>query len=143
MRSALLLLALSGCVDLFEPDVGPPLRAPCADQDSDPDLAIDFDQDVLDVLDEYCLRCHAPDGESPIGLEVSGLDLSSYQGIRAGGALSGADVVVPGRPCESILIQKLGDAPPFGARMPLDSEPLEADDVQILHDWIAEGANEE
>ncbi len=144
MKYALALAALAGCVDLLEPDVGAPLRAPCADEDSAPDVAVSFELDVLGhVLDEYCLRCHSPDGDTPLGVEVSGLDLSSYDAIRAGGAISGDEIVVPGQPCESVLIQKLGEAPPFGARMPLDGEALDADDRQLLHDWIAEGANED
>jgi len=52
-------------------------------------------------------------------------------------------IVVPGQPCASILYLKVDEAPPFGARMPLDGPPFwTEDEIQRLHDWIAEGAGD-
>jgi hypothetical protein len=60
-----------------------------------------------------------------------------------GGFHSGAQIVVAGDPCASIMYQKLSDAPPFGSRMPLNGPPFWTDDeLQLLHDWIAEGASD-
>jgi hypothetical protein len=37
----------------------------------------------------------------------------------------------------------VGEAPPFGARMPLNGPPfLDERDRQLLADWIAEGADD-
>ena len=49
--------------------------------------------------------------------------------------VSGSNIVVPGRPCESVLLQKVGSAAPFGGRMPLNGPPfLNDDERQLIHD---------
>lgn len=141
-------LALTGCLDSFTPEVGPPARAPCADVDSDPSTPVHFRADLYEGLfeadDAHCVKCHTAGGDSPLGLLVGGLDLGSYQGLRAGGAQSGADVVIAGQPCRSVLYQKLQAGPPFGARMPLDGPPyLDDARLQLVADWIAEGAHDD
>jgi hypothetical protein len=143
VRAALLVL-LAGCAQLIEPEVGPPARAACSDVDSDPEHDVSFAQDVGGIIDEYhCRDCHTPGGKTPIGLEVGGLDLSSYDTLRVGGTRSGAAIIVPAMPCSSVLLQKVSAGPPFGARMPLDGPTyLEADDLQLISDWIAEGARD-
>jgi hypothetical protein len=143
-----LTLALAGCIDALEPEVGDPLHARCAGADSDPAIDVAFERDIrrgiFERPDVACVRCHTAGGDTPIGLEVGGLDLSSYSSLRTGGAISGDDVVVPGDACASLLVQKLGEAPPFGARMPLDGPPfLSAADQQLIIDWIAEGASDD
>ncbi len=139
---ALLLVLLVGCV---EPDVGAPSRVACVGSDSDPAVAIDFQRDVVTgVLVGHCDRCHTPTGATPIGISIGGLDFSSASSLRRGGVQSGTQIVVPGDPCASILVQKIGAAPPFGARMPLDGPPfLSASQIQVISDWIAEGAASE
>jgi hypothetical protein len=140
VRRAVWLLVLAGCIDAFDPQVGAPLTQRCVDEDSDPGSDVSYAQ-VHAVFDEYCFGCHTPDGRSPIGIEVGGLDLSTYDLLRAGGVVSRGDVVVPGRPCESVLIQKIRPSPPFGARMPLNGPPfVTEDELQLLADWVAEGA---
>jgi hypothetical protein len=145
MKRALLLFLLAGCVDELAPDVGPPTRAACVDDDSDPAAPVRY-RDVEAIFagaTGHCLRCHSEDGDTPLGLEVGGLDLSEYDYLRAGGVISGDRIVVPGEPCQSVLVEKLGAGPPFGARMPLDGPPfLSDDDRRTIADWIAEGADE-
>ena len=58
-----------------------------------------------------------------------------------GGNNSGSGIVVAGSPCDSGLIQKIGDGAPFGARMRFNGPPhLAPADQQRIRDWIAEGA---
>ena len=149
-RLALVVLAaaLGGCLDSFVPDVGEPLRPTCTDEDSDPDEDVSFADDIVAGLfereDLACRDCHTGGGATPLGLRVSGLSLSSYSSLRRGGDESGPAIVVAGKPCESILLQKVGQAPPFGARMPLDGPPfLTEEERQIIADWIAEGAEDD
>lgn len=141
-RGLLALVAvLAGCIE--PPDVGPPLRAACSAAPADPDRAVRFQTDIRDAIflrDDLCGRCHTAMGATPIGLAVSGLELSSYARLRAGGARGGMNTVVPGDPCASVLVQKLGPAPPFGGRMPLDGPYLEPEELQTIVDWIAAGA---
>jgi hypothetical protein len=92
----------------------------------------------------HCVKCHTPGGATPVGLHVGGLDMTSYDTFIKGGVHSGNGLIaVPGKPCESIVVEKIGPAPPFGARMPKDGPPyLTAEDAQTIVDWIAEGAHD-
>ncbi len=140
---AALLVPLAGCLDALAPSVGAANPA-CDNADSDPSTSVTYHADVVPLVTEYhCLRCHSATGATPIGLDTGGLDLTSYDAMRAGGVIGGDRIVVPGRPCESLLLAKLGYAPPFGSRMPGDGPPyLEDGDLQLISDWIAEGAHE-
>jgi mono/diheme cytochrome c family protein len=134
----LTLLLLAGCLDTLGPSVGAPLSARCVSDDSDPGKDVSFGKDIEPILVTRCTVCHTPAGATPIGLQVGGLDLSSYATLRAGGA-SGTNIVVPGDPCASVLYLKLSPGPPFGSRMPLGGALSDAQ-LQLVHDWIAEGA---
>lgn len=143
MRWLVVAIALAGCARL-EPDVGGLQHPPCSDVDTSPDHQVSFSRDVESLIDEYhCRKCHTPDGATPIGFLVGGLDLTSYDTLRAGGVHSMAQIIVPGMPCESVLLQKLSPGPPFGSRMPLDgSSYLEDEDLALIANWIAEGARD-
>ncbi len=143
-RTLLLALLLTGGACDLEPDVGPPSQARCVDGDSDPDGRVSFALDVMPIFARDvvgCARCHDPGRAGAVGAQLSGLDLSSYDAALEGGARSTATLVVPGEPCDSVLYQKLLPGPPFGGRMPLDGPPyLSNRELQLIHDWIAEGA---
>ncbi len=146
-KVATLLVVLSGCIDSFEPDVGQLQTAPCTNEDSDPSLDVSYQDDIVPLIFMSqplgCLQCHAPDAPTPIGFEVGGLDLSSYASLMRGGGNSDSIAIIPSRPCESILLQKVNSGPPFGARMPIGAPPyLSKDLLQLLHDWVAEGAKD-
>lgn len=149
LRATLVVVLLaSGCLGGLEPDVGDPQRERCVNEDSDPSVDVSFSRDIaagllhrgIDTPGAGC-RCHLPAEPSPIGFELAGLDLSSYGGLRRGGVNSGATIVVPGQPCDSGIVLKLSEGPPFGSRMPQDGPPyLTDEEIQIVKDWIAEGA---
>ena len=148
MRLAIFCLCISGCLADVSPDVGPPVRERCVNEDSDPGKDVSFGDDILRGIfgrspgyGGVGCGCHNPASPSPIGFEIGGLELTSYQSLRAGGVNSGASVVVPGDACASVIVQKVGDGPPFGARMPFSGPPfLSTDDQQVIRDWIVEGA---
>jgi len=134
-------LGLAGCLDALAPDVGPlavPDQQTC-NSDSDGAVVVSFSGQIAPILNDRCERCHQPGGE---GVRDSGLDLTSYDALRAGGTRSVGTIVVVGEPCASVLYQKLGEAPPFGARMPRGEQALSTTDQLLFHDWIAEGALE-
>lgn len=137
------VFGLTGCIDELVPEVGPLVLPACSSTDSDPDVDISYEQDLASVFTLTCARCHTPGGATPIGLAVGGLDLTSAATLRRGGARGGEAIITPGDPCTSVLVRKLGEAPPFGARMPLEGPPLAADVRQQIADWIAEGARGE
>ena len=69
-------------------------------------------------------------------------DVSTYSSLRKGGVHSGANIIADCRPCDSILVQKLSDRPPFGAQMPMTTTHWSDVDMTLLRDWIAEGARD-
>ncbi len=142
-------IALTGCI-FYDPNVGRIVGAPpdgqqsgtasefgCSDVDSNPDVNVSLANDIRPLMLRSpggCTPCH-------LGRITSGLDLSSYASMRRGGFNSGANVIVPGKPCESIIAGKLSPTPPFGSRMPFNGPPyFSATELQLVRDWIAEGA---
>ncbi len=144
--AAALALALSSCIlDSLAPEVGQELVFECSDEDSDPSRPVSFQRDIVEGIFERditgCNYCHTPDGPIPIGLQVGQLDVSSHELLLQGGLISRSSIVLPGRPCDSILTQKIAPSAPFGGQMPLNGPPyLSAAEQQLIHDWIAEGA---
>lgn len=139
-----LFTAAPACLGPLDPDVGPLVHELCLDEDGAPDHDVSWSADVVPLFIRTsggCKSCHLPGGETPVGITVGGLDLSSYESLLAGGVQGGADIVIPGQPCDSVLYQKLSAAPPFGSRMPLDGPAFFSPaELATVHDWIAEGA---
>ncbi len=134
-------ILFAGC--MYEPDVGPPLAGECDPADSDPENDVSFARDVRPIFDrrEGGCGCHSPSSPRPVGIQLGGFNAGTLETIRQGGLHSGSQIIVPGDPCSSLLVQKVSEAPPVGARMPLNGPPfLSPEEVQLIHDWIAEGA---
>lgn len=146
-RAVLLLLCALGC-DAIDPEVGEPLADRCADRDSDPEQEVSFERDVRPIFHGEVegvpgCGCHLPARPNPIGFEQTGLDLTTLSSLKAGGVRSRGTIVVEGKPCSSVLWQKISAGPPFGARMPFDGPPfLQEEQRRLIADWIAEGARE-
>lgn len=152
LLALLALLCLPGCGELdpevgpdrisapafdrVEPDGGVEPEVPCDVVDSDPGTDVMF-ADVSTVFRGFC-SCHVEPGG--VGMTLGGLDLRTVDGALAGGRRGGPGDVVPGDPCASQLVAKLSDDPPFGSRMPFSRAPLTPDNMQLIVDWIAEGA---
>jgi hypothetical protein len=137
---AIALAGLAGCLDALAPEVGPPSEVTTCDADSDPTREVSFATDVSPIFRRACDRCHQPGGD---GQQQSGLDVSTYDSLRAGGTRSVGTIVIDRMPCSSVLYQKTGPAPPFGMRMPRNASPLADADRALIHDWIAEGAEDD
>lgn len=139
------LMLLAGCIESFEPDVGRVRAGLCQPEDSDPDTAVSFEEDILPMIERRSggCGCHLPSSGFPVGIQATGLDLSTYDDLMAGGNNSMEDNVLPGDPCNSVLLQKVSEAPPFGNRMPPSGPPFWTPaERQLLSDWIAEGARD-
>ena len=143
---SLVTLATAGCISPLEPDVGDLMVEECDNADNDPSVTVSFSKNLLKKLfnlqPNTCSHCHDPSAPTPIGYEYGGYDMSTYDGVMAGGVNSGPHMVVPGRPCESFLYLKLTPSPPVGSRMPWTGPYYDESDMATLTDWIAEGAND-
>ena len=151
MRSLALVVVACGC--LPGPEVGPhqgptdgsvvlgDASAGC-NADSDPATPVSFSADIVSgvFVRGKCLSCHTGGGE---GVQQSGFNMGSYTLLRAGGQHSGTNIVINFTPCSSILVLKVDTSPPFGRRMPYNGPPyLSTTDIQLVRDWIAEGARD-
>ncbi len=68
---ALLPATLAGCLDTFEPDVGPLQITPCSNEDTDPNTDVSFRDEIRPLIltpePLGCLQCHAPNAPTPLG----------------------------------------------------------------------------
>jgi hypothetical protein len=141
-------IGVAACGSL-DPQVGEMLPA-CRDVDSNPNVSVSFgttirpwmNHSAQDPTGHGCKACHYSTESTHLGLDLSGLDLSTLGQLRRGGVTSGTNIVIPGKPCESALLQKLrGTYSVMPARMPRDGPPYWTPVwMQAVSDWIAEGA---
>src|SRR5258705_13980532 len=98
------------------------LPAPAAEK-------VDFARDIRPILSNACFKCHGP------AVQKSKLRLDT----RAGAARNNA--IVPGKPGDSALLDRVGD-PNDDARMPpADSgQRLKPEQIAKLKAWIEQGA---
>ena len=89
-----------------------------------------FESTVRPLLADNCYACHSARVEPPFG----GLRLDSREGLLAGG--DSGPAVVPGRPAESALVERLHGRPML---MP-PTGSLAGDDIAALTRWVAMGA---
>lgn len=145
-----------GCSDALVPTVGARVEADASaleSSDGTSDSAdaggVSFARDIRPLMDRSgtdptghgCKRCHYPSVPPAGGFVNSGLDLETLGKLRLGGKTSGARIVVPGKPEESALVQKLRGTYAFGARMPKDGPPFWSEaEIALVETWIREGA---
>ena len=96
-------------------------------------LARAFETEVWPILEKHCIKCH---GEKQA---YSNLRLDSPAAIRRGGELG--EVLVPGDPEASEIYRRTALPTDDLDYMPVDSEPLNREELKRLHDWIAAGAD--
>jgi len=104
---------------------------------------ISFENDVLPILNSYCVMCHLP------GSEQGGLGLYPDAWARVVGvpsAQSALLLVDPGAPDNSYLYIKLIDsgesAGGSGRLMPIQQPPLEPGQIETIRLWIEQGAQQ-
>lgn len=96
---------------------------------------IEFSRDVRPILSDTCFTCHGPDAAE----RQADLRLDVETGLRRDEGE--AQVVVPGRPEESLLYQRISTGDPDMRMPPADSgKTLTSSQVETIRRWIAEGA---
>ena len=92
---------------------------------------VDFSRDVLPVLSDYCFQCHGPDAQArKAKLRFDDKNSPFDRGV-----------VVPGKPKESALIERVTSADP-DAVMPPPSlkRKLSPQQIDALTRWVEQGA---
>ena len=95
---------------------------------------VSYYEHVRPVLQVHCSGCHQPANQ------LSGLDITSYEGILRGGSKHGSSIskgVPAGSPLVSLVTGKLEP------RMPMGAAALPPDTVELLTRWVQEGAEDD
>lgn len=97
---------------------------------------VDFQRDVQPLFAEHCAECHGVDAAN----RKSGLRLDVREDALKGGD-SGAAAIVPTKPDESELIRRITSTDPESVMPPPShNKPLSAKDIEVLRQWVADGA---
>ncbi|MFN0053126.1 MAG: PSD1 and planctomycete cytochrome C domain-containing protein [Planctomycetales bacterium] len=89
---------------------------------------INFEDDVVPILQVRCLKCHGEEARK------GGLDLRRKFTMIQGG--DGGPALAPGRPEESLLIEMISNK----EMPPKEEEPLDARQIEVLKRWVTAGA---
>ncbi len=107
----------------------PPSGVPGADGSSA--KAVEFSRDIRPILSENCYQCHGPD----VGHREADLRLDVREVAVSAGA------IVPGKPEESLLVDRIFSEDPDEVMPPSDSHKrLTPQQKELLKRWIVEGA---
>jgi len=105
--------------------------APTADRPSTPAVRVQGDvsyaSQVAPVFAEQCVSCHGPETAE------ASLRLDSYEAVMKGSEYG--TVVEAGSPENSLLLDMIS-----AGEMPQDADALDEEIVEMVRDWIAEGA---
>lgn len=103
--------------------------------------AVDFTKQILPVLEKKCLDCHkAPyEEDGRVKKPKGGLRLDAAWAMLKGGETGPA--LVPGDVAKSYLHEVVTLPKDDDMFMPPKGDPLTAEEIQLLKDWIAAGAD--
>lgn len=94
---------------------------------------VDYASQIQPIFNASCTSCHGGSG---------GLTMTSFSTLMSSvGSNYGSNIVVPGNPDGSGLVDKIEPSPQFGSRMPQGGPFLSQSDINLIRTWIAEGAN--
>ena len=92
---------------------------------------VSYSTEIQPIFNANCAgsSCH-------VGGTSNGLSLSNYTSLMQGG--NSGVVVIPGDPDSSIIVRRLEGA--IQPQMPFGGAPLPQPQIQLIRDWIAQGA---
>ncbi|MGZ5134754.1 MAG: DUF1553 domain-containing protein [Flavitalea sp.] len=93
---------------------------------------IDFNTEVKPILNNKCISCHG-------GVKRKAGFSVLFRSEALGNTESGKPAIIPGKPDESELIRRISLNDPE-ERMPYKHEPLSKKEIDILRQWIKQGA---
>lgn len=99
---------------------------------------VSYSGDVQPIFNQTCggSGCHIQSSQNNV-------NLSSYSStISSIGTNYGENIVVPGLPDSSPLVDKIEANPELGSRMPLTGGYLTPEEIQIIRTWISNGAED-
>lgn len=125
------LLVLVACM-LILPLLGATAGTEGAPTSATGSAEINFTEDVWPILETSCLQCHDK------ATAYSNLRLDSPERILKGGDLG--KVIVAGEPDNSPLVGRVSLPQDDLDFMPIEGDPLDENQIDILTQWIQQGA---
>jgi len=123
-RAILLSLVFSG--EIFAQD------KPAPEGETAETAPVSFYRQVRPILQRRCSGCHQP------AKQGGELLLTSYADFKKGG--ENGESFTPGKPDESLIIYYISGENP---EMPKNAEPLRPEQVDLIAQWIKEGAKDD
>jgi hypothetical protein len=110
------------------------LLPPLAAQDK-----LDFNRDIRPILSNTCFKCHGPDDKERQGNSEGGLRLDVEEDAKR--ELDAGFAIVPGKPEESLLVERINSTDESTVMPPKDSgKQLTATQKELLVRWVKQGA---
>ncbi|MFZ2278566.1 MAG: DUF1549 domain-containing protein [Prosthecobacter sp.] len=104
-----------------------------------PDVSskIDFERQVLPILERSCFECHSSKLKKPKG----GIRLDDLEAIREKSQTD--NLILPHKAAKSTLVKSISHKPGDDDLMPPpnDGKPLSAEEIALIRRWVEEGAN--
>lgn len=94
--------------------------------------AVDFAKDIQPILQNTCVKCHGPEKQK------GKLRMDSKQALFKGG--TDGEVIVPGKADKSDVYRRITLPKGHDDIMPSEGEPLSKAQIDLIRDWINEGA---
>lgn len=132
--ASLLLVACGGDGNSTGPDPEPE-----PEPEPEPNRLVSFSEDIQPIFNGNC----AVSGCHDSGTQESGVNLSSHEAaLNSVGVQYGENVINPGNPDQSPLVDKISNNnPQEGVRMPEDGPPYLSDtQIDSIRAWIEDGA---
>lgn len=104
-----------------------------------PPLEATFASIQANVFDAICTACHIG-ASAPLGLRLDSANSYGLLVAVASVQQPGLERVAPSDPDNSYLIRKLEGTAAVGGRMPLGGTPLSQADIDVIRQWIVDGA---
>lgn len=105
---------------------------------------VSFKDQIQPILNTYCFRCHRSGGEADLaGITLQLSEEVAFDLLVNQSSVQDPDLtlVIPGDAQSSLLLLKVdSDTPPIGNPMPLREAPLSKESIDLIRDWIDQGA---
>lgn len=95
-------------------------------------FAVDFHREVKPILESQCIKCHGPKKDK------GSLRLDTLAAALKGG--DEGEAIIPGNWEHSLLVERVALKPNHDDIMPPKGEPLNIIQIEILKQWIQDGA---
>jgi hypothetical protein len=97
-----------------------------------PEHRVDYNADVKPIINAKCITCHG-------GVRAKGGFSLLFREDAFAKTESGRPAIVPGDPDHSEMIRRITNVDPE-VRMPYKHAPLSKEEIDILREWVKEGA---